>query len=248
MGVEFHATELRQKLGLTAPPFLPQAAFTSLDVYYQECSLDGCLGMTLRVDGNIGVMVSSNIPEEGKKLFTAAHELGHVVIPTHAKTSSFKCTSNDLWGNSKNQQEIEANQFAAEWLMPKGIFKSHCAKLEPDFDSISNLGYEFNVSLTAAAMRFVEVTDHEVMLIASENGVMKYFRSSLDFPYRIDWGMIPNTYARNNLGGKSFPQEFMAVASDEWFRGRQPDSSEVLEYSVKLGDYNTVLTMLWVES
>lgn len=247
MGVEFHATELRKRLGLAAPPFLPQTAFSSLDVYYQECSLDGCLGMTLRVDGNIGVMVSSNIPEEGKKLFTAAHELGHVVIPAHANISSFKCTSNDLWGNSKKEQEVEANHFAAEWLMPKDIFKSRSAKLEPDFDNISQLACEFSVSLTAAAMRFVEVTDHEVVLVASENGMMKYFRSSRDFPYRLDWGKIPNTYARNNLIGKPLPAEFMTVASDEWFKGSQPESGEVLEYSVKLGDYNTVLIMLWVE-
>jgi hypothetical protein len=77
--------------------------------------------------------------------------------------------------------------------------------------------------------------------------MMKYFRASQDFPYRLDWGKVPNTYARNNLGGKPFPTEFMTVASDEWFKGTQPESEEILEYSVKLGDYNTVLTMLWVE-
>jgi Zn-dependent peptidase ImmA (M78 family) len=247
MGAEFHATELRKKLGLTVPPFLPQTAFKYLDVVYQELSLDGCLGMTLRVEGNVCVMVSSNIPEDGKKLFTAAHELGHVVIPSHAKSNSFKCTNNDIWGSSKNPQEVEANQFAAEWLMPREVFKPRCSKLEPNFESISMLGYEFNVSLTAAALRFVDVTDHEVVLVASENGMMKYFRASQDFPYRLDWGKVPNTYARNNLGGKPFPTEFMTVASDEWFKGTQPESEEILEYSVKLGDYNTVLTMLWVE-
>lgn len=247
MSVEFYAAELRKKLGLTMPPFLPQTAFASLDVVYQECHLDGCLGMTIRINGNIGVMVSSNIPEEGKKTFTAAHELGHVVIPSHAKMNSFKCTSNDLWGSSKNPQEVEANQFAAEWLMPREIFKVSCRKLEPDFENISKLGYEYNVSLTAAAMRFVEVTDYEVVMVASENGIMKYFKSSQDFPYRLDWGKVPNTYARNNLVGKPFPTEFMTVASDEWFKGNQPENDEVLECSVKLGDYNTVLTMLWVE-
>ena len=247
MGAEFHATELRKKIGLTVPPFLPQTAFSALNVVYKECGLEGCLGMTIRVDGNIGVMVSNNIPEEGKKLFTAAHELGHVVLPSHAKINSFKCTTNDLWGNSKKPHEIEANQFAAEWLMPKEIYKLRCAKSEPDFVSISRLGNEFNVSLTAAAMRFVEVTDHEVLLVASENGMMKYFRSSQDFPYRLDWGKVPNTYARNNLVGKPLPAEFMTVASDDWFKGSQPEGGEILEYSVKLGDYNTVLTMLWVE-
>lgn len=247
MSAEFHATELRKRLGLTEPPFLPQAAFSALDVVYEETGLDGCLGMTLRINGNIAVMVSSNIPEEGKKLFTAAHELGHVVIPSHAKITSFKCTSSDVVGNSRNPQEVEANRFAAEWLMPKEIFKTRCTKLEPNFDSISELAYEFNVTLTAAAMRLVEVSDYEVMMVASENGMMKYFKVSHEFPYRLDWGKLPNTPARNNLLGKPFPTEFIAVASDEWFKGSQPESGEVLEYSVKLGDYDTVLTMLWVE-
>lgn len=248
MSTEFFATELRKKIGLIAPPFLPQTAFDFLGVSYLECPLDGCLGVTLRMDGNTGVMVANNIPEEGKKQFTAAHELGHVTIPSHAKTNTFRCTNSDLMGTSKNSQELEANQFAAEWLMPLEIFKPRCRKLDPGFDSISELGYEFNVTLTAAATRFVETTDHEVMLVASANGMMKYFKPSQDFPYKLDFGRLPNTYARNNLSGKPIQEEFMTVSSDEWFRGIQPESGEVLEYSVKLGDYDTVLTMLWVES
>lgn len=247
MGTDFHAIELRKKMGLTAPPFLPQQAFEFLGVSYRECPLDGCLGMTLRINGNIGVMVAGNIPEEGKKNFTAAHELGHVTIPSHAEVNSFKCTNRDLMGNSKNQHELEANQFAAEWLMPHDIFKSRIKKLDPGFDSISELGFEFNVTLTAAATRFVESTDHEIMLVVSANGAMKYFKPSKHFPYKLDFGKLPNTYARNNLSGKPIPEEFMTVSSDEWFTGMQPESGEILEYSVKLGDYDTVLTMLWVE-
>lgn len=247
MGADFFATKLRKKLGLTTPPFLPQTAFSSLGVAFQECKLEGCLGMTLRVDGNIGVMVSNNIPEEGKRLFTAAHELGHVTIPSHEKISQFKCTSTDLWGNSNKRHELEANEFAAEWLMPKEIFKLRCAKFEPDFNMISMTASEFSVSLTAAVTRYVEFTEHEVMLVVSKNGIMKYFKPSQDFPYRLDYGVVPNTYTRNSLIGEPFPSEFMAVASDDWFEGEQPDDNEVLECSVKLGDYDTVLTMLWVE-
>lgn len=247
MGTEVYANELRKKMGLEIPPFLPQTAFNYLGVNYMECSLDGCLGMTLRFNGNVGVMVASNIPEEGKKYFTASHELGHIVIPSHAQTNTFKCTNRDVLGNTKNPLEIEANQFAAEWLMPFEIFKPRCSSLEPSFDAISNLGYEFNVTLTAAATRLVETTDHNIMLVASAKGFMKYYKRSKDFPYRIDLGKLPDTYARNNLTGKPFPDEFMAVASDEWFVGSQPESGEVLEYSVRLGDYDTVLTMLWVE-
>ena len=248
MGSEVHATELRKKMGLTAPPFLPKVAFDFLGVSYMESPLDGCLGMTLRVNGNTGVMVSSNIPEEGKKHFTAAHELGHVTIPSHAKINTFKCTNNDLMENSKKPEELEANKFAAEWLMPLEIFKPRCRRRDPGFDNISELAYDFNVTLTAAATRFVEVTDHDIMLVASANGVMKYFKPSSDFPFKLDFGRLPNTYARNNLRGQPIPEEFMTVSSDEWFKGAQPESGEVLEYSVKLGDYDTVLTMLWVES
>lgn len=247
VGTEFYASELRKRVGLIAPPFEPKAAFDFLDVSYRECPLDGCLGMTLRLSGNTGVMVASNIPEEGKKQFTAAHELGHVTIPSHSQINTFRCTNNDLMDNSKKPQEIEANQFAAEWLMPLEIFKPRCKKLDPGFDIISELAYEYNVTLTAATTRFVDVTDHEVMLVVSANGMMKYFRPSQHFSYKLDFGKLPNTYVRNNLLGRPIPEEFMAVSSDEWFMGSQPESGEVLEYSVKLGDYDTVLTMLWVE-
>ena len=249
MGVDVHAKKLRGEMGVTKPPFLPTSAFEHLSVSFQERPLDSCLGMTIRVNGMIGVLVSSEIAESGRKVFTAAHELGHVVIPSHAKIDTFKCAERDfniLNTTGVKPLEREANEFAAEWLMPTEFIKAY-SRSELDFDVISDFAETFGVSLTAAAIRLVGITQQDMMLVVSENGFMKYSVRSKDFPYYLDFGKLPPTYAlRASKDGKS-QREFMAVSSDNWFKGRQPESDEVYECSIKLGSYGTVLTMLWVE-
>jgi Zn-dependent peptidase ImmA (M78 family) len=245
------AKKLRTDLGLASPPFLPSEACMRLDYEYQQSNLDGCLGMALSVSGEKAIMVSNKIRERGRINFTAAHELGHLTIPSHADQPSYRCTkkSFNLWnGKGADQKEVEANEFAGEWLMPEDLFRRTLANKEPGFDTISALATEFDVSLTAAAIRLVDLSDEQILLVASdEKGVMKFFRSGKEFPFKLDWGVVPDTYVRGAKTGKPLPTEFMVVNSDDWLTGNQPESGEILEYSVKLGNYGTVLTMLWVE-
>lgn len=249
MGVDVYAKKLRDEMGITNPPFLPTSAFEHLSVSFQGKPLDSCLGMTIRVSGMVGVLVSSEIAENSRKTFTAAHELGHVVIPSHSGIATFKCTEKDFntW-NAKGTKplEQEANEFAAEWLMPTEVIKNY-SRRELDFDMISDFAETFGVSLTAAAIRLVGVTQYEMMLVVSENNFMKYSVKSKDFPYYLDFGKVPPTYAQKALKEGKSQREFMAVSSDDWFKGRQPESGEVYECSMKLGRYGTVLTMLWTE-
>ena len=248
MGVEIYAINLRKKLEITDPPFSPKIAFQKLGVIYQESPLEGCLGTTVRIPGGpSGVIVSSAIAEVGKINFTAAHELGHLTIPSHAN-QTFRCDESSLnWFKSKaNPQELEANEFAAEWLLPKDVFRAKTRGRDPGFSLILDLCSTFETTITATATRLVELTDHQMMLVVSTDNQMKYFKRSHDFPYFLDFGATPKTAVRRVASEEISQDDYLTVESDMWFKGRQPASGEVYEWSLKLRDYPTVLTLLWV--
>jgi Zn-dependent peptidase ImmA (M78 family) len=75
-----------------------------------------------------------------RQRFTVAHELGHVILG-HADSETKLDFCND------DPKEVEANQFAAELLMPIDSFKQDYEKLDGDVESLARL---YNVSKDAA--------------------------------------------------------------------------------------------------
>lgn len=83
----------------------------------------------------------------GRKRFTIAHEIGHYVLK-HKESHILK--RDELSSLGTNQQEKEANAFAAELLMPEEIFKF----LYKDVGLTDReLAIEFGVSTHAIAVR-----------------------------------------------------------------------------------------------
>jgi Zn-dependent peptidase ImmA (M78 family) len=66
--------------------------------------------------------VKASIREASRKRFTVAHEIGHFVMPHHRRLKNVceekKIESFDL---NLNRPEIEANEFAAELLLPTAV-------------------------------------------------------------------------------------------------------------------------------
>ena len=68
---------------------------------------------------------------EPRRRFTLAHELGHVCIPWH--NGDIKCETDNNYFNINGKklldtQELEANIFASEILMPTGWIKEEAKK------------------------------------------------------------------------------------------------------------------------
>lgn len=80
--------------------------------------------------------------------FTIAHELGHVVLG-HVTKSHHPMRDTSFKANSFEPEEIEANNFAAELLMPADLVKS----LYESMPSLSSIAQAFNVSEAAMMYR-----------------------------------------------------------------------------------------------
>lgn len=85
-----------------------------------------------------------------RQRFTAAHELGHFLL--HKESIGDRIEDNYLLRSNQlsNRQEIEANKFAADLLMPYNLIQ---AELERGATTPEELAERFGVSLTAMSIR-----------------------------------------------------------------------------------------------
>ena len=77
-------------------------------------------------NGQVYIMVNSNIDNIGRKNFTIAHELGHYFLSHQLKQNAFYCSDNEIVeeGAWKDPIEQEANYFASCFLMPEQKVKT----------------------------------------------------------------------------------------------------------------------------
>jgi len=129
-----------------------------------------------------GLAYSAHIREDGKINFTIAHEFGHYVL--HRKDQNqFACTDDDLRNfpyatKEARDLEQEANEFASYLLMPANDFREQVDGQRVNIDLISHCADRYATSLAASVLKMIDFIDRPVVVIVSENGVVKWSRSS----------------------------------------------------------------------
>lgn len=129
------------------------------------------------------IVINPDINNEGRKRFTIAHELGHLVLHHGIQY----CRERDLnLFFTKNDIERQANLFASEILLPKFNLKKILHKNEITFDLIIDISKKYNASLIATAIRLVSLCDDPVALFYHEKGKIKWTVSSLECMYNVE--------------------------------------------------------------
>ncbi|WP_313030569.1 ImmA/IrrE family metallo-endopeptidase [Brucella sp.] len=142
-------------------------------------------GLTTDPDKQKGVILYKAGTKGGRRRFTIAHEIGHFLIPWHK--GDRRCTKKDMGERRTEtliqQQEAEANRFAAGLLMPKPWFVSDMRKLgNADVEHIRTLARKYETSVEATVARYVELTDDCCAFIFSKDGIIRYTKATKDFP------------------------------------------------------------------
>src|ERR1039458_3177910 len=95
-----------------------------LGLRVQEVPAMGFDGALVRSkSGQKGIIaVKASIREASRKRFTIAHEIGHFVIPHHRLLKNV-CDEKKIeaFDSRLNRPEVEANEFAAELLLPSAL-------------------------------------------------------------------------------------------------------------------------------
>ena len=108
--------------------------------------------------------------------FTQAHELGHYILH-RLKRDEFQCSSDDMLSWEDKNIEAEADLFASFLLMPLNDFRSQLTP-DTDIEVLRHCADRYGVSLTAAALKWIECTEDSAVLILSRDGFMKWAFSS----------------------------------------------------------------------
>lgn len=195
------------------------------------------------------IRINSEIREPGRRRFAIAHELGHLLLQEQSQLAL--CSDKDLvpfYTNSPD--ELEASTFAGALLMPAKMFEPLCRTAMPSLGHVAQLAEQFQVTLTAAAMRYIQFCPHRCCLVASTGGKIRYHRKTEDFGYFIAprEDVSPATYAADFFKGERLSAGMQDVKATAWLEGKRIDSSKMIrEESIAMPSYDSVLTLLWID-
>ena len=150
------ANEIIESSGQTTPSVDLLQIANSLNITLQITPLvDGLAGMAFIKDGMRHVVVNDS-HGNNRQRFTIAHEIGHHVLHADALVGQVHVDKlvlrrNEVSATGKDLMEIEANNFAAELLMPTAWLDCYLPQdFDPEDDNlVADLAKTFEVSPAA---------------------------------------------------------------------------------------------------
>src|SRR5262249_3672370 len=130
------------------------------------------------------------------------------------------------------------------------LFRPRCEKAEPDLEVIKTLAHDFNTTLTATALRFIEECREMCLVVFSEHGRVRWWRAGNK--YTDIWIEPRQTLHRESLAWSclhdiAVPEAMQQVPAEVWVQEqRRRLKVELYEQSIRLGRYPTILTLLWI--
>lgn len=216
----------------------------------QEKDLDGSDGRMVRTEGIAMITVRQSIEFPRQKRFVIAHELGHVILHPHVRQiDEVKLAQASNWSLKQSPDEIEANLFAAEILMPASLFVPRIQNKEPSFALISALADEFTTTLTATAIQFIRYTKEECVLIATKGGHRQWFSTCDHFSFWLLEDTTVHGYSCAAELAKTGKQQVRAgdVPAGCWLRDFSPNGREcVTEDAVASRTFGGALSLVWI--
>jgi Zn-dependent peptidase ImmA (M78 family) len=190
--------------------------------------------------------------------FTVSHELGHYFIDEHRNAlASGRVRPHPSFTADRNRSDLrierEADLFASNLLMPPARFSAALARARKRLGAIQDLAGKFNVSITCAAIRYVDAeVEPSVMIHRAPDGYM-WSRLSKQFK-AMNCGRIINATAQTPadnpsaicraLGEKPSGVIGAKIAASTWFPAlRDGRGFQLREEAMTLGRYG-VLTLL----
>ncbi len=201
--------------------------------------------------GDKGIIrVRQGLRPAARRRFAIAHELGHWEL--HSNVSQvFVCTDEDMVADyRKSPIEAEANYFASALLMPTRLFSAAMPHGAPTFAVLNQLSELFGTSLTATAIRWMDLARDYCALVVCENGRIKWWRGSDSFETAL-WitaGQPVSSYAVASRVDARTPHHPTDVVSiDTWAEIREElTTDDLTEETIYQAAYGRTLSLLWL--
>lgn len=189
------ANQLTKVMRLALPPeswfpVRPLEIARELNVLVEEDDLGPTFeGALLEGNGRCAIVINSRIREEGRRSFTAGHELGHYSL--HRGLPELRCSIDDLLDVAPHPMNIEqeANEFAMTLLMPADDVRAQSTGQTPSIALVRMLAARYGTSLVATALRIREVSTSGLCLVYVTGGRVKWCWPTSRFQWRPKRGM-----------------------------------------------------------
>lgn len=163
-----------------------------------------------------GIFYNNAISSPGRINFTLAHELGHYLLHRQLSGDPIYCAKRDMWAwdSAYGQMEAEANQFASFLLMPLDDFRTQTAGLtRPSVQDFEGIRERYGVSLTAAILKWLQITNCRAMVVVSKDGF-------------IDWSWSSERLLKSGVYYRA--KQVVTPVPDDSLVGKQDSSAEAL--------------------
>lgn len=242
------AKRLLADLQIEAPDELDlEEVAAHLGAAVDKRELVGCDGRLFRSEGVALIVVDARAYESARWRFTIAHELGHLILHRNIDPLTL-CSERDMNDYLGSGREPEANDFAAELLMPKALFGRRCDAIKrPSLHEVKNLAKHFGTSLSATAIRFVECTAEPCAVVYTERDQIKWWAKNDGFALWIDRRdkLSADTYAYDLARGAPVADRMQLTDGRAWCDESRADDVELHEHPMALPALGAVMTLLW---
>ncbi|MBI3632558.1 MAG: ImmA/IrrE family metallo-endopeptidase, partial [Candidatus Vogelbacteria bacterium] len=228
------------------------SAPVDLNKIAKENSIEISESTTIDADGWIlfpkdqkwaAIKVNKKISSLGRKRFTIAHEMGHFFL----KNVDMDEKSCQIDSGQKTEHEREADEFASNLLMPEKLIKKTIGIKIKGYEDILKIGQAFEVSQQAAGLRLMQVTSVPAAVIYSENGLIKWGKTSSNLYLKIK---RDHKLGRLSQASKILDKGFRGLVRpietkcEYWFHGRM--RGKFMEHSSGIYE-NRVLSIIWIK-
>ncbi len=158
----------------------PEAPITKVEGLPMSKNFEGMLIPHPDGNGEWGIVYNNTITSEGRINFTLAHELGHYLLHRTLSPEGLQCSNRAMldWKSERGQVEAQANTFASYLLMPLDDFRAQIRGQDITMDLMCRLSDRYKVSITAAILKWLGITDKRAMIVIGANGFIDWAWSS----------------------------------------------------------------------
>lgn len=196
-----------------------------------------------------------------RQQFAIAHEIGHLImhkgINIHNENSSTLNWFQNIEKSFKaGEQELEANEFAVELLMPAKVFYEE-AKGKPFSPSLlKKLSTRFQTSISSVALRYSQFKElHPICVVFTSDNKVRYWSKSEDLKVKIK-NIIklpppPDSIAEEYIKANyafiyKNNEEAQDIEKSIWFElWANEEDTPFYEYCIPTLEYKSVMSIIW---
>jgi len=187
--------------------------------------------------------------------YSFAHELGHFLINEHrvALMSQGMLERNpDKKLDLSDVYEREAEFFASCLLMPRNLILYDLEASELNFDLLLHLSKKYNVSFTAAILRYLLLGSTPISVVMSQDRKYSWHSKSKSFPFyslNLEPGnLVPTgSLANAHFEGSDISKITTNLPLDVWFHphNRKDERRVFREICIPQLSLNQAISVIW---